>query len=133
MALHDEDLYNLPEEAKDFHRMIVTVMEELEAVDWYNQRAAATKDPQVRAIVEHNRDEEFEHAAMALEWLRRHHSVFDQYLKEFLFSDGHITHADDEHHHGHDHKHGPIDNPQISSTSSDNSLGIKGLNRKGEN
>jgi len=126
MALHDEDLYGLPEEIKDFHRMIVTVMEELEAVDWYNQRAAVTQDAQVRAIAEHNRDEELEHAAMALEWLRRHSPVFDEYLKEFLYSDGPITHADDEHHHG----HGPIDSPKVS-TVTDNSLGIKGLNKRG--
>ena len=58
-------------EAIDLHRAIVSVMEELEAVDWYNQRAKATTNPELRAILEHNRDEEKEHAAMALEWLRR--------------------------------------------------------------
>ena len=127
MAFHEE---NLPEEVKDFHRMIQTVIEELEAIDWYHQRAAATKDPQIRAIVEHNRDEEVEHAAMALEWLRRNYSNFDQYFQEFLFSDGPITHADDEHHHGHGHSHGPVDSPKVS-ISSDHSLGIKGLNKRG--
>ncbi|MCB1739647.1 MAG: ferritin, partial [Gammaproteobacteria bacterium] len=57
----------LPEEAIDKHRAIVSLMEELEAVDWYNQRAAATRDETLKAILIHNRDEEIEHAAMVLE------------------------------------------------------------------
>ena len=75
----------------DTHRAIVSLMEELEAVDWYNQRAKATSDPTLRAILEHNRDEEKEHAAMALEWLRRNDSKFAEHLKTFLFTDGPIT------------------------------------------
>ena len=69
-ALH-EDASKLGPEVIDQHRAIVSLMEELEAVDWYNQRAKATGNPDLRAILEHNRDEEKEHAAMALEWLRR--------------------------------------------------------------
>jgi ferritin-like protein len=66
-------------------------MEELEAIDWYNQRAKATDNPELRAILEHNRDEEKEHAAMALEWLRRSDPTLSQHLKTFLFTDGPIT------------------------------------------
>ncbi|HET6221916.1 MAG TPA: encapsulin-associated ferritin-like protein, partial [Dongiaceae bacterium] len=72
-------------------RAIVSLMEELEAVDWYNQRAKATGSPDLRAILEHNRDEEKEHAAMALEWLRRSDPTFSKHLKTFLFSQGPIT------------------------------------------
>jgi ferritin-like protein len=78
-------------EAVDTHRAIVSVMEELEAVDWYNQRAKATANPELRAILEHNRDEEKEHAAMVLEWLRRTDPKIAQHFKTFLFTDGPIT------------------------------------------
>jgi len=76
---------------RDLHRAIVSLMEELEAVDWYNQRAKATSNPELRAILEHNRDEEKEHAAMALEWLRRSDPTFSKHLKTFLFTQGPIT------------------------------------------
>ena len=73
--MSSESLHENPEalgaEVIDTHRAIVSLMEELEAVDWYNQRAKATTNPELRAILEHNRDEEKEHAAMTLEWLRR--------------------------------------------------------------
>ena len=80
----------------DYHRAIVSLMEELEAVDWYNQRAKATADPSLRAILEHNRDEEKEHAAMALEWLRRRDAKFAQHLRTFLFTDEPITEIEAE-------------------------------------
>lgn len=108
---------NLPEEVKEFHRMIQSVIEELEAVDWYNQRAAATKDPQIKAIVEHNRDEEIEHACMGLEWLRRNYPQWDEYLREFLFTEGDITAIEDD----------EEEDSEDLSTSSDNSLGINNL------
>jgi ferritin-like protein len=73
------------------HRAIVSVMEELEAIDWYDQRIDASEDAELRAILEHNRDEEKEHAAMALEWLRRHDPTLDLYLREYLFTDGPIA------------------------------------------
>jgi len=75
----------------DRHRAIVSIMEELEAVDWYDQRVAATSDPELRAILAHNRDEEKEHAAMTIEWLRRNDPVFDQQLRTYLFTDVAIT------------------------------------------
>jgi ferritin-like protein len=71
----------------DRHRAIVSIMEELEAVDWYDQRVDAAGDDELRAILAHNRDEEKEHAAMTLEWLRRHDAVWDQQLRNYLFTD----------------------------------------------
>jgi uncharacterized protein len=74
----------------DQHRALVSIMEELEAVDWYHQRADATEDPELAAVLKHNRDEEKEHAAMTLEWLRRHDAVLDQHLRTYLFTEGSI-------------------------------------------
>ena len=74
----------------DRHRAIVSLMEELEAVDWYDQRVAATQDPSLAAILAHNRDEEKEHAAMTLEWLRRRDPVMDKHLRTYLFTEGSI-------------------------------------------
>lgn len=88
-TLH-EDSTKLGPEAIDRHRATVSLMEELEAADWYNQRALATQDPELRAILIHNRDEEKEHAAMLLEWLRRHDEALSDHLKTYLFSDGPI-------------------------------------------
>jgi uncharacterized protein len=89
-TLH-EDPTRLGPEAIDRHRAIVSIMEELEAVDWYDQRALATDDAELRAILAHNRDEEKEHAAMALEWLRRHDEALSNHLRTYLFSEGPIT------------------------------------------
>jgi uncharacterized protein len=75
----------------DRHRAIQSIMEELEAVDWYDQRVDATDDPELAAVLGHNRDEEKEHAAMTLEWLRRHDPVLDRHLRTYLFTDGPIT------------------------------------------
>ena len=66
-------------------------MDELEAVNWYQQRVDATDDPAWRDILAHNRDEEIEHAAMVLEWLRRNHPVFDQQLRHYLFTTGPVV------------------------------------------
>lgn len=70
-------------------------MEELEAIDWYAQRVDATDDAELRRVLEHNRDEEKEHAAMVLEWLRRRDSVLDRFLRAYLFSDGPIEEIED--------------------------------------
>lgn len=96
MSEYHEPEEKLTEEAIDYHRVIKSVMEELEAVDWYNQRAAATNDPDVQAIVEHNRDEEIEHACMGLEWLRRNNPVWDEMLRTFLFTEANITEVEEE-------------------------------------
>ena len=70
----------------DRHRAIRSIMEELEAVDWYDQRVAATSDPELAAVLAHNRDEEKEHAAMTLEWLRRRDPSLDEQLRTYLFT-----------------------------------------------
>lgn len=77
--------------AKDMHRAIMSLMEELEAVDWYNQRIEVCKDSELVSILEHNRDEEKEHAAMVMEWIRRKDPAFDKELKEYLFTEKPIT------------------------------------------
>jgi ferritin-like protein len=73
------------------HRALASLQEELEAVDWYQQRIDATGDPELREILRHNRDEEKEHAAMVLEWIRRRDASFDAKLREYLFTEGSIT------------------------------------------
>ena len=83
----------LTAETLDRHRAISSLMEELEAVDWYDQRIEAASDSELAGILAHNRDEEKEHAAMVLEWLRRRDPVWDEYLKEYLFRKGPIREA----------------------------------------
>jgi ferritin-like protein len=73
------------------HRAITSLIEELQAVDWYAQRSDASGDGPLQAIIEHNRDEEKEHAAMLIEWLRRHDPVFDAHLRTYLFTDADIV------------------------------------------
>jgi uncharacterized protein len=81
----------LPEETKNFHRAIESLIEELEAVDWYQQRADATKEESLRAVLLHNRNEEVEHAMMTLEWLRRRDAKIDETARTFLFTSIPIT------------------------------------------
>jgi len=80
---------------RDLHRAVVSLMEELEAVDWYQQRIDATQDNELREILRHNRDEEKEHAAMVLEWIRRRDTAFDAKLREYLFTEGSIVRRED--------------------------------------
>jgi len=75
---------------RDMHRAIVSLQEELEAIDWYQQRVEATEDAALREILNHNRGEEVEHAAMVLEWIRRHDADFAAKLKTYLFTEGSI-------------------------------------------
>ena len=89
---YHEAIEELSNETKDMHRAIISLREELEAVDLYNQRMDACKNSELKGILEHNRDEEKEHAAMILEWIRRQDPVFDKELKDFLFTDKPITH-----------------------------------------
>jgi len=78
------------------HRAIRSLMEELEAIDWYAQRIDASDDPQLKAVLTHNRDEEKEHAAMVLEWLRRRDPVLDGYLRRYLFTEGPIEEIEEK-------------------------------------
>ncbi|MCB1956414.1 MAG: ferritin [Rhodocyclaceae bacterium] len=91
---YHEPIEELSDETRDMHRAITSLMEELEAVDWYNQRVDACKDKELAEILAHNRDEEKEHAAMVLEWIRRRDPTFDKELKDALFKDGEIGHHD---------------------------------------
>jgi len=83
---YHEPVGELSDTTRDMHRAIISLMEELEAIDWYAQRVDACKDPELRRILEHNRDEEKEHAAMVLEWIRRRDPVFSKELKDYLFT-----------------------------------------------
>jgi ferritin-like protein len=89
---YHEPIEELSAETRDMHRALVSLMEELEAVDWYNQRADACVDPVLKAILGHNRDEEKEHASMLLEWVRRKDPQFSGQLKSFLFTETPIAH-----------------------------------------
>ena len=89
-SLHESE-ERLAPATRDMHRAIVSLMEELEAVDWYQQRMDATQDGELRDILRHNRDEEKEHAAMVLEWIRRRDPSFDAKLREYLFTEGSIV------------------------------------------
>ncbi len=96
MAASSDSLHapreRLSKETVHLHQAIVSLMEELEAVDWYRQRADDCDDEALKEILLHNMREEMEHAAMVLEWIRRNSTDFDKYLKEFLFKDGDIAH-----------------------------------------
>ncbi|HEX6321429.1 MAG TPA: ferritin-like domain-containing protein [Burkholderiales bacterium] len=106
----------LKPETMDRHRAIVSIMEELEAVDWYDQRVDAAADGELKAILAHNRDEEKEHAAMTLEWLRRRDAVWDEQLRNYLFTEKPILEV--EH---------AIEESEESGRSGDGSLGIGSL------
>ena len=84
---YHESIEKLTQATQDMHRAIMSLMEELEAVDWYNQRVDVCQDSELVAILEHNRDEEKEHAAMVMEWIRRKDPTFDKELKEYLFTE----------------------------------------------
>ena len=116
-GLH-EDQDELSPETIDRHRATASIQEELEAIDWYDQRVDATSDPTLAAILAHNRDEEKEHAAMTLEWLRRHDPVLSRHLKTYLFTTDPVTEIATGAESG------------VGSGAADGSLGLGGL--KGE-
>lgn len=89
---YHEPFGELSEDAKNSHRALQSLIEELEAVDWYNQRVDLCQDQALKEILRHNRDEEIEHAAMVIEWLRRQDPVFEKELKTYLFTDEPISH-----------------------------------------
>jgi len=106
-----ESASDLSDQTRDMHRALQSLIEELEAVDWYNQRADACRDEELKGIIAHNRDEEKEHAAMLLEWIRRRDPAFSHELKDYVFSSEPIVelesghkdpdHATDEGHEAH--------------------------------
>ncbi|WP_313567339.1 ferritin-like domain-containing protein [Acetoanaerobium noterae] len=91
MSNYHEPVELLNEKTRNITRAINSLKEELEAVDWYNQRVEASSDEELKAIMAHNRDEEIEHACMTLEWLRRNMDGWDAELKTYLFTSGPIT------------------------------------------
>ena len=100
MAQASDNLHESTEVLKpatmDRHRAIVSLMEELEAVDWYDQRIDAAHDAELREVLAHNRDEEKEHAAMVLEWLRRRDPEWDRQLRAYLFVDKPLAQHEEE-------------------------------------
>ena len=87
---------NLSPEALDIHRAISSLIEELEAIDYYTQRAETCHDEELKKLMIHHANEEKEHAAMLIEWLRRHDKAFDKELKDYLFTEGSITEIEEE-------------------------------------
>lgn len=96
MSQYHEPTELLDEEAMNFTRALVSLKEEIEAIDWYHQRVVATNDLELRAILEHNRDEEIEHAVMTLEWLRRNMDGWDEEMRTYLFKEGSIAGLEEE-------------------------------------
>lgn len=88
---YHEPIELLSEHSKNLHRAIVSLKEELDAVDWYQQRAEAASDPELSAVLIHNKNEEVEHAMMTLEWLRRNDPIFAANVGTYLNSSGPIT------------------------------------------
>jgi hypothetical protein len=96
MALsYHEPTAELSPEVREAHRALASLIEELEAVAWYHERADVTTDEQLKAVLLHNRDEEIEHAAMMLEWLRRRIPKFDEELRTYLFTTAPITEVEE--------------------------------------
>ena len=89
---YHEPVKELSDTTREMHRAIISLMEELEAIDWYNQRVDVCKDDELKSILVHNRDEEKEHAAMLLEWIRRKDQTFNDELKDYLFTDKSLKH-----------------------------------------
>jgi hypothetical protein len=87
----------LSDSTLSMHHAIVSLMEELEAVDWYRQRADDCDDAELKAVLIHNMEEEMEHAAMVLEWLRRNNQAFAKQLDDYLYRDGPIVGGDHSH------------------------------------
>ncbi len=84
---YHEPIELLSGETRDMHRAIVSLMEELEAIDWYQQRADACSDPVLKDVLLHNKDEEVEHATMVMEWIRRHSEPFNRMMRTYLFTE----------------------------------------------
>jgi uncharacterized protein len=91
MSDYHEPQDELDARVRDLHRALSSLKEEIEAVDWYTQRAAVCSDAELRRVIEHNRDEEIEHACMTLEWLRRTMPEWDDALRTYLFKTGDIV------------------------------------------
>lgn len=116
MSDYHEPPEQMPEKDRDYVRALRSLVEEIEAVDWYQQRIAVSQNQELKDVLAHNRDEEMEHACMTLEWLRRNMPGWDSHLRTFLFTEGALPELEDE------------EEGEASETeSSDAGLGIGGL------
>jgi uncharacterized protein len=115
---YHEPLELLSGETREMHRAIVSLMEELEAIDWYQQRVDVCSDPQLKDVLLHNKNEEIEHASMLMEWIRRHNDHFNEMMRKYLFTELPITGIE---------KAAGTDSPGVSATEA---LGIGSMKRR---
>ena len=108
MSQYHEEANDLSEKTRDITRALISLKEEIEAVDWYNQRIDAASDEHLKDILVHNRDEEIEHACMAIEWLRRNMDAWDENLRTYLFTEKNITNTEEEENGNLDPDHGDL-------------------------
>ncbi len=127
MDQYHEPVAELTPQDRDFVRAITSIKEELEAINWYHQRVVAATDPQIKAIMAHNRDEEMEHAIMGLEWLRRNMPGWDAVMRTYLFTTGDITALEDAATASGEETPGGAPVAPATSASSSGSLGIGSL------
>lgn len=114
MSEYHEPAEKLSNETKEFSRALNSLKEEIEAINWYQQRYDVTENEELKRILAHNRDEEIEHACMALEWLRRNMDGWDEELRTYLFQEGDITSLEEE---------GEDEEPESSGKSGDLNIG----------
>jgi len=126
-AAFHESAEDLRRETRDRHRGIVSLMEELEAIDWYDQRIDAAGDDGLREVLRHNRDEEKEHAGMVLEWLRRQDPTWDGFLRRYLFTERSIGELAAETEIEVAAESAAATDLQGGDTAGDSSLGLRGL------
>lgn len=122
MGDYHESYDALDEQTRNFTRALNSLKEEIEAVDWYNQRVALATDPELKEIMAHNRDEEMEHAIMTLEWLRRKMPGWDEEMRTYLFKQGNIAHMEDG-------EESEEESGGDNSGSDDGSLGLGKMNK----
>lgn len=94
--IQHEERKKMTEKTLDLDRARQSIIEEIEAVNWYQERVDATDDEELKEILAHNRDEEKEHAAMLLEWVRRNDPAMDEELKTYLFKQKKVTEIEEE-------------------------------------
>ncbi len=114
---YHEPYEQLSGRARDMHRALTSLVEELEAIDWYAQRADVTSDAELRRVLLHNREEEIEHAMMNLEWIRRNDPKFDETIRTYLLTDVPIVEIEE----------GIRDKPSSATNSRERGLGIGSL------
>lgn len=96
MSDYHEPVDELGARDRDYVRALNSLKEEVEAVNWYQQRVAVTSDEQLKAVLAHNRDEEIEHACMTLEWLRRNMPAWEEHMRTYLFKQADIVDLEEE-------------------------------------